>query len=371
MEDGKMVSNGKLYLRDDVYIEPLFNGWYAWSYLVPPVHASRCVVNTHRRIMKSFVNNYELHISAVKGAVVTERVPSELRGFVELVLDLQHPDIPTHRAASVSKQVLQAGPAAIFVRLIGESGRASLRFEHASAAGRQSPQGEPEFHLLVGRWIFQSRETPLEVRRVTEVFEDVETTGALHYRELFTERRSKYERTQMNGGVRLEYMCHAGFLVQSKNCAVLVDPVIASRGEGYADEVFGFSQLPPQIDFICLTHNHQDHVNLETLLQLRYKTDQVDFKRDLLCNSNDSSCKAHMSLYNRISVFRAERGMSRRELAEALEVNHQTIGYLERGDYKPSLELAMKIARHFGVAVEMVFSLDRFPMTFGRKGEGG
>jgi DNA-binding XRE family transcriptional regulator len=63
--------------------------------------------------------------------------------------------------------------------------------------------------------------------------------------------------------------------------------------------------------------------------------------------------------------------MSRRELAEALEVNHQTIGYLERGDYKPSLELALKIARHFGVAVEMVFSLDRFPMTFGRKGEGG
>jgi DNA-binding XRE family transcriptional regulator len=96
----------------------------------------------------------------------------------------------------------------------------------------------------------------------------------------------------------------------------------------------------------------------------------LTFSEGLLCNSNDSSCKAHMSLYNRISVFRAERGMSRRELAEAVEVNHQTIGYLERGDYKPSLELALKIARHFGVAVEMVFSLDRFPMTFGRKGEG-
>ncbi len=48
----------------------------------------------------------------------------------------------------------------------------------------------------------------------------------------------------------------------------------------------------------------------------------------------------------------------------------QTIGYLERGDYQPSLELALKIARHFGVAVEMLFSLDRFAMTFGRAGEG-
>jgi DNA-binding XRE family transcriptional regulator len=76
-----------------------------------------------------------------------------------------------------------------------------------------------------------------------------------------------------------------------------------------------------------------------------------------------------MGLYNRIAVFRAERQMSRKELAEAVGVNTQTIGYLERGDYKPSLELALKIARHFGVAVELIFSLDRFPMTFGRTGD--
>ena len=79
-----------------------------------------------------------------------------------------------------------------------------------------------------------------------------------------------------------------------------------------------------------------------------------------------------MSLHNRIAVFRAERGLSRRELADAVEVNHQTIGYLERGDYQPSLELALKIARHFGVAVEMLFSLDRFEpiaATFKRAGD--
>ena len=91
---------------------------------------------------------------------------------------------------------------------------------------------------------------------------------------------------------------------------------------------------------------------------------------DLLCNGNESSCNTHMSLHNRIAVFRAERGISRRQLAEAVGVNPQTIGYLERGDYKPSLELALKIARHFGVAVEMLFSLERFAMTFGRAGEG-
>jgi DNA-binding XRE family transcriptional regulator len=67
-----------------------------------------------------------------------------------------------------------------------------------------------------------------------------------------------------------------------------------------------------------------------------------------------------MAIHNRIAVFRAERGVSRRELAEAVEVNNQTIGYLERGDYQPSLELAMKIARYFDVRVEMLFSFERF-----------
>ena len=79
-----------------------------------------------------------------------------------------------------------------------------------------------------------------------------------------------------------------------------------------------------------------------------------------------------MNLYNRISVFRAAQGMSRRQLADAVGVNNQTIGYLERGDYQPSLELAMKIARHFEVPVEMIFSFERFEpiaMTLMRAGE--
>ena len=65
-------------------------------------------------------------------------------------------------------------------------------------------------------------------------------------------------------------------------------------------------------------------------------------------------------LHNRIALFRADQGVSRRDLADAVEVNHQTIGYLERGDYKPSLELAMKIADFFGVPVEMLFSFEPF-----------
>jgi putative transcriptional regulator len=66
------------------------------------------------------------------------------------------------------------------------------------------------------------------------------------------------------------------------------------------------------------------------------------------------------SVYNRIAVLRAERNITRRELAEALDIHYQTVGYLERGEYSPSLHLALRIAAYFSVPMEVVFSLEPF-----------
>jgi DNA-binding XRE family transcriptional regulator len=65
-------------------------------------------------------------------------------------------------------------------------------------------------------------------------------------------------------------------------------------------------------------------------------------------------------IHNRVKVLRVERGMSRQELAEALGINYQTVGYIERGDYNPSLELAFRICELFGLPVEAVFSREPF-----------
>lgn len=66
-------------------------------------------------------------------------------------------------------------------------------------------------------------------------------------------------------------------------------------------------------------------------------------------------------VHNRIAMLRAERGVSRRDLAQALGVHYQTVGYLERGEYAPSLHLALRIAAYFEVPVEVAFSVDPFP----------
>jgi DNA-binding XRE family transcriptional regulator len=65
-------------------------------------------------------------------------------------------------------------------------------------------------------------------------------------------------------------------------------------------------------------------------------------------------------LYNRIAVLRAERGISRQQLADVVGVNYQTIGFLERGDYGPSLKLALQIATYFGLPIEAIFSTEPF-----------
>jgi DNA-binding XRE family transcriptional regulator len=70
------------------------------------------------------------------------------------------------------------------------------------------------------------------------------------------------------------------------------------------------------------------------------------------------------AVHNRLAVLRAERGVSRAELAAAVGVNPQTIGFLERGDYGPSAELGLKICEFFGLPFEAVFSLRPFaPMS--------
>lgn len=73
-------------------------------------------------------------------------------------------------------------------------------------------------------------------------------------------------------------------------------------------------------------------------------------------SGSHSAPPGESGLYNRLAQLRAERGISRQELADAVNVNYQTIGFLERGNYGPSLKLAFAIAAYFGLPIEAIFS---------------
>jgi putative transcriptional regulator len=81
-------------------------------------------------------------------------------------------------------------------------------------------------------------------------------------------------------------------------------------------------------------------------------------------DNNKTTEASHSAIYNRLAVLRAERGLSRQQLAEALGINYQTVGYLERGEYHPSLELAFRISEFFTLPIEAIFSRRAFkPMS--------
>ena len=64
----------------------------------------------------------------------------------------------------------------------------------------------------------------------------------------------------------------------------------------------------------------------------------------------------YVPLYNRLKEYRARIGVNQQEMGKLAGVSRQTISLIERGDYSPSVTLALKLAKIFGVSVEDIFT---------------
>jgi L-ascorbate metabolism protein UlaG (beta-lactamase superfamily) len=321
-------SGPQFYLAEDAYFEPLFNQWYAWPHLLPPVTAARHVVNTHRRIMNSFVNNCQLHIMASKEAMMAggeflncredqvadiqalvdridgecrdlvalsdavrelnemlrahtsgeslesmyRKVPEPLRGFVELFFDMEHrASFRVFESLMYRSRYYKPELQTVSLGLLSDDGDRPFVLSTPRLPDAKHLQVKADFRSEFIDALARARETPLDAAGVARLFEGLETAGGLRRDALFTERKPVHAYVPVASGVRLRYTGHAGFLFETPDVAIAVDPVIANRCHKYADQMISFSELPPLINYVCLTHNHQDHVHLETLLQLRHK----------------------------------------------------------------------------------------------------
>jgi len=326
------MSAGNWYLKEDVYFEPLFNHWYAWPYLIQPATAARHTVHTHRRIMKSFVNNAQMHIlanresdlagseylncqedqvSSIKDLVAEleetcaplvqfsaaideleellrshtsgesieplyRKIPEKLRGFVELFMDSEH-----HPSYRFIEPLLYRSE--FYKRELQSLGFGRLSRVKERPFVFSTPRLPDENHLQLSLdynhekvdMLFRARELPLSHAELDWLITNTGSKGGLAMADLFTEQAPKYRHEPIHAGVRVNYIGHAGFMIESPDVTILIDPLIPSRGDRDADSLISYSELPKTIDYICLTHSHQDHVNIETLLQLRYKTRKV------------------------------------------------------------------------------------------------
>ncbi|HDY86191.1 hypothetical protein LCGC14_0559100 [marine sediment metagenome] len=324
--------NQNLYLKEEVYFEPLFNQWYAWPYLIPPVTAARYTDKTHLRIMKSFVNNYKLHILAAQESELSggeflncseseveeikslidrtethyhdflelskavsqldklllnhtqgtsleplyQQVPDLLKGYVELTFDRHHragfrllePLLYQSKFYQPQLQTLSFG-------LMSKVNERPFVLSTPRLADDDHQQVNTHFNDRFVDEIFKSRTQPLSRTQVDALFAGKELSGGLAYEDLFTTQPPTHKPENVKDGVLLRYLGHAGFMVQSEYVTILIDPIIATRDEKIKDDIVSFTQLPDFIDYVCLTHTHQDHVNFETLLQLRHKIGKI------------------------------------------------------------------------------------------------
>lgn len=93
--------------------------------------------------------------------------------------------------------------------------------------------------------------------------------------DMFIEHRPRDEEDLPAQGVaRVRYFGHACVLMECDGVSVLIDPLISYPGESQIDH-FTFDDLPERIDYVLITHPHQDHIVFETMLRLRHRVDCV------------------------------------------------------------------------------------------------
>lgn len=204
------------------------------------------------------------------------KVSEPLRGFVELFFDMEHrPSFRVFESLMYRSRYYKPGLQSISLGLLSDDGDRPFVLSTPRLPDAKHLQVKVDFHSEFIDALARARETPLDGAGVARLFEGLETAGGLPRDALFTERQPIHAYVPVASGVRLRYTGHAGFLFETPDVAIAVDPVIASRCHKYADQMISFSELPPRIDYVCLTHNHQDHVHFETLLQLRHKIGKV------------------------------------------------------------------------------------------------
>ena len=324
------MSIQSVYLRQNVQLEPLFNQWYAWIHLIAPATAAMNIANSHLKIMKSYVAAPQIHANAVKnpamlggpfidyeGGRVEEirkliakvekeqahmlafaesvrsldellrneakgftleplypKTPDNLRGFVELVYDLNNnPAIkfiegllyrskyydPSLQSISLSHVSQDYRPFALSTPRLPSQYVLQLNVPFADAAIDE---------------LCEMKQKPRVLNELKERLR-VEGHDENMFCSFFTPEGPPPPAPGYDGpGVRLRYFGHACILLETKEVSILVDPAI-SYAHPNARQRYTYLDLPQAIDYLLITHAHTDHIMLESLLQLRHKVRNI------------------------------------------------------------------------------------------------
>lgn len=317
-------------LRPDVAVEPLVGQWFAWSYLISPATAALYTANGHVMLLESFLSAPELHVAALRNPAmrggpfvehdpsrageirhlldetrrrrgrlldfaegvrqlhellarradgsslepIYQEVPEPLRGYVELVYDVEH-----RAGARFLEGLLYRSPyhdeawQSVHLSRVGAAPR-PFAFSTPRLPGEGQVALPLPFTSPLLDELYRARYEPQPIEALAERLSvPPDARGA--FEGLFADPRSLATPAEpyRGEGVRIRYFGHACLLIESGGTSLMIDPALGHGGEG--PPRFSFADLPPVIDYLLITHNHQDHCILESLLELRHRVREI------------------------------------------------------------------------------------------------
>lgn len=333
-----------LYLKKNVVLEPLCWNWYAWSHLIYPVTAAMHIAYRHIPIMERFLVNANERLSvqnqkfesgpivqldqtrvgevaallertrqsqapllrmaegiraasalveAARGRTlepVYDQLAPEIKGLVELVYDIDF---------SAGLRYIEP---LVYQDTYSTSGQC-VAFSHVDSDQRPFILGTPRlpdqhnFHLACAfdapalDAVFRSQTEGIDRSALLDLFavSGARAEQLLGYFDA-TPPAPPAGRHVDGPGVRARYFGHACVLLQTREVNVLVDPLISYS---YDSDIARFTHddLPDVLDYVIVTHAHQDHFSLENLLKIRHRTRHVVIARNAKGNIADPSMK--------------------------------------------------------------------------------
>lgn len=322
------MRNEQVYqLAESVVIEPLINHWSAWAHLISPVPASLHLLNYQVKTLLSYLENPEYHFNA-------SHDPSLIGGRFIDIYPSRAADVEALLKQTLRKQKRNLELAAALLEfsnfLVGDakgqslesyyqklppelSGYVELVYDYYDRPALRFMEGllyeskyyNPELQSLRisrlekdnARRFFMSTPRlmepdqldwviPFEDANVDELFlldahgqpmgRILESLGLnwKHEKSVlpFLAPGSRVLPERWEGQeIRIKYFGHACILVEWNGVAVLTDPYIGVIPRGGGETRLSYHDLPEKIDYALITHNHQDHFALETLLRLRHR----------------------------------------------------------------------------------------------------
>ncbi len=354
-----MNGQTRYYLRRNVLLEPLVDRWYAWPHLIPPATAARNIAERHLRIMDSYINAPNAHAAAVKNPKLLggpfmefgrpcvdevralrdrtrrershllsfsqaitelddllrskakghslepmyEQVPRPLRGYVELVYDLNNqPSFRFLEPLLYRSQYYDRSMQSLRLSTINGDDRpfvlSTPRLEEPNSVEWSLPFESEELDDL-----YAIRTQPTTFSAIKELVNCTEEKEDVLFN-LLTEKPPPPYVSYNGPGARWRYFGHACILVEFRGVSILLDPVLSYTYDTKISR-YTYDDLPESIDFALITHDHQDHILFETLLQLRRRIRNIVVPRNILGALQDPSLKLmlkHCGFRNVIEV---------------------------------------------------------------------